>query len=161
MIIRLCLLAALGAIGYWGFIRRSRLPLHIFLVLVILGVAALAVLFPSWTTVVAHWVGVGRGTDLVGYLVDVSLIFIALHYYTKFVDLQRQMTGVVRELAILRGEIESGDVLAAAARNGEGAGRAGVRSDGVRDDPHGVEQVERHAAGYSSQCGRGREPQQA
>lgn len=109
MIIRLSLLAALAAIGYWGFLRRSRLPVHILLVFALLGVAGLAVVFPASTTVVANAVGVGRGADLVAYLVEVSLLFVCLHYYTKFVDLQRQITDLVRELAILRAELELGD----------------------------------------------------
>lgn len=106
MIIRLSLLAALAAMGYWGFLRRSRLPVHILLVFALLGVAALAVVFPASTTVVANVVGVGRGADLVAYLVEVSLLFVCLHYYTKFVDLQRQITDLVRELAMLRAELE-------------------------------------------------------
>ncbi len=106
MIIRVVMLAALIAIGYLGFVRRNRLPFHIFLVFAILAVAAVAVVFPAKTDIVAAWVGVGRGVDLIGYLVQVSLLFISLHYYTKFVDMQRQITQLVRELAILRAEME-------------------------------------------------------
>ncbi len=106
MIIRIILLAVLAGIGYLGFVRRTRLPLHIVLVFAILVVAALAVIFPDATSVVAGWVGVGRGADLIGYLVQVSLLFVSLHYYTKFVELQRQITVLVRELAIVRAELE-------------------------------------------------------
>jgi hypothetical protein len=106
MIIRLIMLSALAAIGYLGFARRNRLRVHIVLVFAILVVAALAVLFPDATTIVAGWVGVGRGVDLVGYLVQVTLLFISLHYYTKFVDLQHQITALVREIALLRAELE-------------------------------------------------------
>jgi hypothetical protein len=70
-------------------------------------VAGLAVLFPERTDYVANWIGVGRGADLIGYLVQVLLLFMSLHFYTKFVDVQRQLTQLVRELAILRGERES------------------------------------------------------
>jgi hypothetical protein len=34
---------------------------------------------------------------------------VSLHYYTKFVHLQRQITQLVRELALLRAELESRD----------------------------------------------------
>jgi hypothetical protein len=105
MIIRALLLTALAAIGYVGFLRRNRLPVHIILVFAALAVAGAAVIFPDATTTVANAVGVGRGVDLITYVVEVTLLFIALHYYTKFVDLQRQITVVVRELAILRGEL--------------------------------------------------------
>jgi hypothetical protein len=103
MIIRILLLSGLAAIGYLVFLRRSRLQ-HIVLVFGILTLAAGAVLFPELTNDVAHFVGVGRGADLITYLVQVGLLFIVLHYYTKFVDLQRQITHLVREIALLRGE---------------------------------------------------------
>ena len=109
MIIRIVLLSALAAIGYLGIVRRNRLPFHIVLVLALLTVAALAVLFPDKTNVVAAWVGVGRGADLIGYIVQVTLLFVSLHYYTKFVHLQHQITHLVRELALLRVEIEARD----------------------------------------------------
>ena len=35
-------------------------------------------------------------------------MFVLLHYYTKFVELQRQLTEVAREIAILRAEVEGG-----------------------------------------------------
>jgi hypothetical protein len=106
MIIRIVMLSALAAIGYLGFVRRNRLPVNIMLVFVILAVAGVAVLFPERTDVVANWIGVGRGADLIGYLVQVLLLFVSLHFYTKFVDVQRHLTQLTRELAILRGERE-------------------------------------------------------
>jgi len=107
MIIRIIMLSALAAIGYLGFVRRNRLPFNIMLVFAILVVAGVAVLFPERTDYIANWIGVGRGADLIGYLVQVLLLFMSLHFYTKFVDVQRQLTQIVRELAILRGERES------------------------------------------------------
>jgi hypothetical protein len=107
MIIRIIMLSALAAIGYLGFVRRNRLPFNIMLVFAILVVAGIAVLFPERTDGVANWIGVGRGADLIGYLVQVLLLFMSLHFYTKFVDVQRQLTVIVRELAILRGEREA------------------------------------------------------
>jgi hypothetical protein len=106
MIIRIVMLSALAAIGYLGFVRRNRLPVNIMLVFVILAIAGVAVLFPERTDVVANWIGVGRGADLIGYLVQVLLLFVSLHFYTKFVDVQRHLTQLTRELAILRGERE-------------------------------------------------------
>lgn len=107
MIIRIIMLSALAAIGYLGFVRRNRLPFNIMLVFAILAVAGVAVLFPERTDYIANWMGVGRGADLIGYLVQILLLFMSLHFYTKFVDVQRQLTQIVRELAILRGERES------------------------------------------------------
>ena len=101
MIIRILLLGSLALVGWSLFLRRTRLPFRIVLVFAILGLAALAVLFPEATNVAAHLVGVGRGADLITYLIHVSLLFVVLHYYTKFVDLQRQITDLVREIALV------------------------------------------------------------
>ncbi|MBS1121806.1 MAG: hypothetical protein H6Q90_4034 [Deltaproteobacteria bacterium] len=106
MIIRILLLSGLAAIGWLVFLRRNRLPVHIFTVFVMLGAGAVAVVFPESTNDIAHFVGVGRGADLITYVFGVVVLFVLLHYYTKFVELQRQLTDVVRELAILRSELE-------------------------------------------------------
>jgi hypothetical protein len=106
MIIRIVLLSALAAIGYFGFLRRNRLPVNIMVVLAILAVAGVAVLFPGYTDEIAQWMGVGAGKDLIVYLVQVLLLFLAIHFYTKSVDHQRQLAQLVREIAILRAEVE-------------------------------------------------------
>ena len=106
MIIRILMLGGLAAIGWFVFLKRNRLPFHIVIVLGMLAVGAAAVLFPDATDDVANFVGVGRGVDLITYLIEVAVLFVLLHYYTKFVELQRQLTTVVRELAILRAEVE-------------------------------------------------------
>jgi small membrane protein len=106
MIIRIVLLGALAAIGWFVFLRRNRLPIHIVIVLGMLATGGAAVLFPEQTDVVANFVGVGRGVDLITYVIEVTVLFVLIHYYTKFVELQRQLTDVVRELAILRAEVD-------------------------------------------------------
>ena len=106
MIIRIVLLGALAAIGWFVFLKRNRLPVHIVVVFAMLGAGAFAVLFPEETDRIANFVGVGRGVDLITYVIEVTVLFVLLHYYTKFVELQRQLTDVVRELSIVRGELE-------------------------------------------------------
>ena len=59
-----------------------------------------AVLMPSQLTVVANWVGIGRGADLVMYLVAISFLFFALHTYLKFAEYERRMTELTRALAL-------------------------------------------------------------
>jgi len=106
MIIRILLLFGLGAIGFFIFLRRNRLPIHIMTVFLLIGAGAVAVIFPDITQDTADVVGVGRGADLVMYIAIVAVMFVLLHYYTKFVELQRQVTELTRELAILRAEVE-------------------------------------------------------
>jgi small membrane protein len=115
MIIRILLLSALAAIGYMVFLRRSRFPVHIVIVFLMLAVAGLAVIFPEKTDVVSGWFGIGRGVDLINYLVLMALLYTVTHYYTKFVDIEQQLTQLVREIAILRAEVRQarGESLAA------------------------------------------------
>ena len=107
MIIRVLLLSLLALIGWRFFARRNRLPIHIMVVTGVLGLAAAAVIFPELTNDIAHAVGVGRGADLITYLVEIGLLFVVVHYYMKFVEHQAQITQLVREIALLRGELES------------------------------------------------------
>jgi small membrane protein len=106
MIIRILMLAGLVAIGYLVFLRRNRLPIHIVVVFSMLVAGAVAVLFPERTDVIANYMGVGRGVDLITYMFEVAAIFILIHYYTKFVELQRQLTTLTRELASLKADLE-------------------------------------------------------
>jgi small membrane protein len=107
MILRALLLVVIAAIGFFVFLRRNKLPFHIVLIFLMLGVGAAAVVAPEQTLDdIAHAFGVGRGVDLIMYLVDAATIFVLLHYFTKFVDLQRQVTELTRELAIMKTEMQ-------------------------------------------------------
>jgi hypothetical protein len=106
MIIRILLLAGLAAIGWFVFLRRNKMPFHIVTVFALLGAGGVAVVMPQTTDEVARLVGVGRGADLITYISIVAILFVLVHYYTKFVELQRNVTQLVRELAIVRAELE-------------------------------------------------------
>jgi small membrane protein len=104
MLIRILLLAGLASIGFFIFLRRNRLPLHIMTVFLLLGAGAVAVIEPEVPQYVAEFVGVGRGADLVMYIAIVGVMFVLLHYYSKFVELQAKMTELVRQIAIMKAE---------------------------------------------------------
>lgn len=106
MIIRFLMLSGLAAIGWLVFLRRNKLPIHIVIVFALLAAGAWAVLFPQETDVIANYVGVGTGADLITYLFEITAMFVLIHYYTKFVELQRQLTELVREMAILRADLD-------------------------------------------------------
>src|SRR5262245_21123235 len=99
MIIRGILLTLIALVGYYGFVRRREAPVHIVLLFAMLAAAAYFVIDPESTNVIAHAVGVGRGADLLTYLVEVALFFIVLHYHAKLVELQGKITALARELA--------------------------------------------------------------
>ena len=106
MLTRVILLAALGFIGYKFFLRRNKLPVNIIVLFAFLAIGAFMVMFPDTTNDIAHFFGVGRGADLIGYVFQVAVLYVLLHYYTKFVETENELTRVVRELAILRQELD-------------------------------------------------------
>jgi hypothetical protein len=64
------------------------------------AVGAASIIWPHATAVIAHRLGIGRGADLLLY-VSVLVMFVAFFYvYTRFRRLDRQITLLVRRLAI-------------------------------------------------------------
>lgn len=59
-----------------------------------------AVLFPELVMYIANSLGVGRGTDLLVYMSTFALICFSLIMIVKFERLQREMTALVRKLAL-------------------------------------------------------------
>jgi small membrane protein len=71
------------------------------LILVALAAAAVvSILNPDLTTRVANFVGVGRGTDLLLYLLVAVFLYVVVGFYLKFRDVERQLTVLARRLAI-------------------------------------------------------------
>jgi hypothetical protein len=71
--------------------------------LLLLGFIVLAVasvLYPKLITHVATWVGVGRGTDLVLYLLFVLVLGFMASTYRRFRDMEQQLTVLTRRIAL-------------------------------------------------------------
>lgn len=64
-----------------------------------------AVLFPEHTTVLAHALGIGRGADLLLYLLVVAFVFGMLNTYLRFRGTTQQITELARTLAIREAEL--------------------------------------------------------
>ena len=58
-----------------------------------------AVLRPDDTTVVAHWFGVRRGTDLMLYALIMAFSFTTLSTYMRFKDLELRYARLARAVA--------------------------------------------------------------
>ena len=69
-----------------------------FLFFVLAGVYA--VLRPNDTTVVAHWLGVDRGTDLMLYALIIAFSFTTLSTYLRFKDLELRYARLARAVAL-------------------------------------------------------------
>ncbi|MGH3966864.1 MAG: DUF2304 domain-containing protein [Mycobacterium sp.] len=59
-----------------------------------------AVLQPNDTTVLAHWLGVDRGTDLMLYGLIIAFVFTTLSAYLRFKDLELRYARLARAIAL-------------------------------------------------------------
>ncbi|MFR9803240.1 DUF2304 domain-containing protein [Pseudonocardia sp. RS010] len=108
MLIQLVLLVAILGLLFL-FVRnkhsvRMQAGKRIGLVLFAL-VNVFAVLRPDDVTLVARWLGVGRGTDLLLYLLVVAFLLGMLNFYLRFQGVDRRLTDLARALAIREAEI--------------------------------------------------------
>ena len=64
------------------------------------GLVIFTILFPETTTIVAGWLGIGRGTDLVLYMTSFAVMFLAALVYLKFKRLEDRIATLTTELAL-------------------------------------------------------------
>ncbi|MGH3802161.1 MAG: DUF2304 domain-containing protein [Pseudonocardiaceae bacterium] len=112
MIVQIILvLAALGALVY--FVRQAhnvriraskRIAFFVFVV-----VNIYAVLRPDDTTWIAQQIGVGRGTDLVVYLLVVAFVFGMLNTYLRQREISNHLTDLARTVALRDAELANRD----------------------------------------------------
>jgi hypothetical protein len=62
--------------------------------------ASVAIAWPDLTHRVAHLLGIQRGADLVLYLFALAFLGVTFYFYSRLVRLQRQLTQLVRSLAL-------------------------------------------------------------
>ena len=80
-----------------------------------------SVLRPNDVNWVANRLGVGRGADLILYTMAIAMIFLVLNTFMRFRAIDRQMTDLVRALALREAERDNAERLGAAAMRGESA----------------------------------------
>ncbi len=59
-----------------------------------------AIADPYLVQILAHVLGIGRGTDVVLYLFLLGFLMSSFYFYARFVLLQKQVTDLVRHIAI-------------------------------------------------------------
>jgi hypothetical protein len=62
--------------------------------------AVYAIVRPNDTTVVANWLGVDRGADLLEYALIVAFLFTTLSTYMRFKDLELRYAQLARAVAL-------------------------------------------------------------
>ncbi|MFK7969138.1 MAG: DUF2304 domain-containing protein [Bacteroidia bacterium] len=87
---------------YVRFFRRKPVRQALFVLVLMTGVVF--VIFPELTTKLAKLVRVGRGTDLLLYVVIVLAGFGSLHMYSQQKRQAQHIATLVREQALMRAE---------------------------------------------------------
>jgi hypothetical protein len=72
--------------------------------LVVVACGIVFAIEPDWTTSIAHVLGISRGTDLLLYLLVLVVGYGFLFVYLKLRRVRRELTLLVRELAIREAE---------------------------------------------------------
>jgi hypothetical protein len=78
---------------------RSRAWVKVGYVLFVIA-AIYAIIRPNDTTVVANWLGVARGTDLMEYVLIIAFVFTTLSAYMRFKDLEMKYARLARAVAL-------------------------------------------------------------
>lgn len=100
-------LALLAALLVWElitFIRRPVLRLVWCLRVLIWLAAAAAIAHPQFVQQLARALNIGRGTDLLLYVFVLAFLLAAFYFYSRYVAVQRQLTQIVRHLALREAE---------------------------------------------------------
>jgi hypothetical protein len=67
-------------------------------------VSIYAILRPDDTTIVANWVGVNRGADLITYMLIIAFAFTTLSTYMRFKDIELKYARLARAVALQSAE---------------------------------------------------------
>lgn len=104
MIIKILLTGVVVLLAVWLLANRSKAHARAGTRLVMIGfaiIAIIAIVFPDVVTRVAQSVGVGRGADLILYLLTMLFLFFSLNYYIRTKDEQSRLVALTRRIAIL------------------------------------------------------------
>lgn len=83
-----------------GFRRGTVTLVQLVLWLLFWGAVVVVAIHPETTVAMARAFGVGRGADLAIYLALVLLFFLQFRLFARIEDVERQLTRVVRALAL-------------------------------------------------------------
>lgn len=84
-------------------IRKLVFDRIIFIIGAVIGI--FLVFFPNVSTVIANWVGIGRGADLVFYLFIIVSLFYFVSVNAEVRNLQKQITELTRTQALANPEL--------------------------------------------------------
>lgn len=95
--IQIILISGLLITLFFYFIKWRNNIADVILFSLLVGTAIAFILFPEWTNIIAHKLGVGRGADLVFYLCILLFAFVILKLYARLRRLEKMITDLVRK----------------------------------------------------------------
>lgn len=109
--------------------ERSLAVKRIFAILLMIAAVA-SIMFPSLLTTVAHFFGIGRGTDLLLYLAIVGMIVFAVAVVRAKARSDARVTSLARSVALMEARLREG-----VATGSEAAGPGAPANDAAADRP--------------------------
>ncbi|MCI4667825.1 MAG: DUF2304 domain-containing protein [Bacteroidia bacterium] len=82
------------------FQKLKHQPLLRTIVMLVMLTGMIFLVFPDWSTILASYIGIGRGVDLIIYLSLLALTLASILLYLRTVDLQKKIEALVRKDAL-------------------------------------------------------------
>jgi|SRR5450432_1877491 len=98
--IQIVLLTGTLLLAIYFIIRIKKRVIDIIFMSIVITAATVFILWPDATNVIAHRLGVGRGTDLIFYLSVLLFWFVVLKLYIRIRRLEQVFTDIIRKDAI-------------------------------------------------------------
>ena len=98
--IKILLITGMAFIAVYFFIRLRNSLFDLLLLIILIAAAIVFILFPDITNRLAHYLGVGRGADLIFYTSILIFWFVILKLYARIRKLEQIITIVVRKEAL-------------------------------------------------------------
>ncbi|UVF18421.1 DUF2304 domain-containing protein [Microvirga terrae] len=101
MIFQLALIVVLIALILYALSQRRRVPVVARIILCGSLIGIFFVIAPEWTNYLAHWVGVGRGADLVFYVFVVLTLAAVFNLHLQIRANAEVTTELARMIALM------------------------------------------------------------
>lgn len=98
--IKILLITGIAFIAVYFFVRLRNSLFDLILLLLLIATAIIFIVFPDLTNRIAHYLGVGRGADLVFYISIIIFWYVVLKLYARIRKLEQMVTGIIRKDAI-------------------------------------------------------------
>lgn len=86
-----------------NYFRKTRsMAMDKILISLILLTGIFFAFYPDLTTKIAHYLGIGRGTDLIFYIAILGFGYMVLILYAKIKHLEDQITQIVRKESLVK-----------------------------------------------------------